>query len=149
MLTSLKLRNFKCFNEAEFEFGNFTILAGGNAVGKSSVIQALLFFAYAEMNPMGYIDIRKIYDLDLGAAKSLISHNPSGDGSCIEITAMDNGNLENVLFKTTEESPYTMEINASSGKYKQPYIKYLKAERLGLRVFSQISGSPDDLGYSG
>lgn len=41
-ITALELRNFKCFRRQPIEFGDLTVLAGLNGMGKSSVIQALL-----------------------------------------------------------------------------------------------------------
>lgn len=42
MLNSVKIQGFKCFKEAEIRFSNFTLLAGKNSTGKSTVIQAVL-----------------------------------------------------------------------------------------------------------
>ena len=42
MLSKLIIRQFKCFAESEIHFGDITVLAGANGVGKSSVIQSLL-----------------------------------------------------------------------------------------------------------
>ena len=42
MLKKIKLKNFKCFEDIEFELGNVNLLAGSNGCGKSSFIQALL-----------------------------------------------------------------------------------------------------------
>ncbi len=42
MLNGVKIQGFKCFKEAEIRFSNFTLLAGKNSTGKSTVIQAIL-----------------------------------------------------------------------------------------------------------
>ncbi len=42
MIKTLCLRNFKCFDDATFDLGKITLLAGLNGTGKSSVIQGLL-----------------------------------------------------------------------------------------------------------
>lgn len=42
MLHCVKIQGFKCFREAEIRFSNFTLLAGKNSTGKSTVIQAVL-----------------------------------------------------------------------------------------------------------
>lgn len=42
MLNSVKIQGFKCFKEAKIRFSNFTLLAGKNSTGKSTVIQAVL-----------------------------------------------------------------------------------------------------------
>lgn len=41
MLTSLRLRNFKSFADAQAPFGPLTLLVGANASGKSNVLEAL------------------------------------------------------------------------------------------------------------
>lgn len=38
----IRIQGFKCFREARLEFSNFTLLAGKNSTGKSTVIQAVL-----------------------------------------------------------------------------------------------------------
>lgn len=42
MLNCIRIHGFKCFQEAEIRFSNFTLLAGKNSTGKSTVIQAVL-----------------------------------------------------------------------------------------------------------
>lgn len=42
MIKRLKLSNFKCFKESEFEFKNLNLFTGINSAGKSSVIQSIL-----------------------------------------------------------------------------------------------------------
>ncbi len=41
MITQLDLHNFKCFEELKLPLQSLTLLAGGNASGKSSIMQAL------------------------------------------------------------------------------------------------------------
>ena len=41
MLTRIDLRHFKCFETLKLPLRPLTLLSGGNAAGKSSVIQAL------------------------------------------------------------------------------------------------------------
>jgi len=149
MLTNLKLRNFKCFNKTSIDFSDLTILAGGNASGKSSVIQAFLFYAYAAEQGDKYLDIRNIYTLDLGVVKSLLSHNPIGDDNYIEIEASNSVSSAIIVLKTTDKSPYALERTSYAHSLGEFSIKYLKAERIGPRTITQISGSPEDLGYTG
>ena len=42
MLSRIRIQGFKCFRETDIEFSNFTLLAGKNSAGKSTVIQAVL-----------------------------------------------------------------------------------------------------------
>ena len=41
MLRKIEINNFKSFEHAEFDLKNFTLLAGRNSMGKTSVIQAI------------------------------------------------------------------------------------------------------------
>jgi predicted ATPase len=47
MISSLSIRNFKCFREQAFDFGKLTIFCGPNGVGKSTAIQSLLIIREA------------------------------------------------------------------------------------------------------
>jgi predicted ATPase len=149
MLTKLKLRNFKCFNEIEIDFGNLTVLAGGNATGKSSVIQAILFYSYVPKKNSLLVDVNDAYELNLGVASSLISHNPKGNDNLIEIEAETGERTGLVVLIPSKESPNALEHLNSAPNFGDVYIKYLKAERVGPRTFTRASGSHDDLGYSG
>jgi predicted ATPase len=42
VIRSLRLQNFKCFEDQSLELASFTLLSGLNGMGKSSVLQALL-----------------------------------------------------------------------------------------------------------
>jgi predicted ATPase len=42
MITELRLQNFKCFRKLDLPLARFTLLAGLNGMGKSSVIQSIL-----------------------------------------------------------------------------------------------------------
>jgi predicted ATPase len=47
MMTSLDIKNFKCFADLRVSFGKLTLLTGFNAGGKSSAMQPLLLLAQA------------------------------------------------------------------------------------------------------
>ncbi len=42
MIKSIEIKNFKCFDNLRLPLSKLTILAGANAAGKSTVMQALL-----------------------------------------------------------------------------------------------------------
>ena len=51
MIKKLEINNFKAFEHAELELNNFTLLAGRNSVGKTSVIQAIFAMIQNGKNP--------------------------------------------------------------------------------------------------
>jgi AAA15 family ATPase/GTPase len=57
MIIKLSLKNFKTFEEEEFDFGLLDIFSGLNNSGKSSVIQSLRLLheqkPLADMGPLG------------------------------------------------------------------------------------------------
>lgn len=53
MITSIELRNFKCFDRQTIELGWLTLLAGLNGSGKSSVLQALMLLRQSQPGPAG------------------------------------------------------------------------------------------------
>jgi len=62
MITRVRLRNFKCFQDAVLPFGALTLLAGINGSGKSSVIQALLLlrqsWSAVDVHNFGFLGLR-------------------------------------------------------------------------------------------
>ena len=149
MLKNLRIKNFKCFSDQQINFNNLTILAGGNAAGKSTVVQAYLLYTFAKIHGRNDFDIRDVYDLDLGVAKSLVSHNPIGDDTFIEVEAEFDNQKSEVSLRAVEISPYLLEISNPELSFYYSYIKYLKAERIGPRLYTKVSNAVDNLGFSG
>lgn len=93
MLTSIELRNFKCFEQLELVVAPITVLIGPNGAGKSSVLQALallrqsmgsneLRFNGPLVNAVGYEQIVFGMDKERGvglgfSATAEIDHSPS------------------------------------------------------------------------
>ena len=82
MIEKIRLTNFKCFSDNQIELRPLTILAGANAVGKSSVIQALILTDYTnEKGRKGGsgkngIDINDVFGFQVGAPNALVAQNP-------------------------------------------------------------------------
>ena len=82
-MKTLRIKNFKCFEDEEINFSNLTVLAGNNGSGKSTVIQALLIMAQS-FNRKDFIHIPKRlyindYYCELGNAQRLRNYNASQD----------------------------------------------------------------------
>ncbi|MDI6810564.1 MAG: DUF3696 domain-containing protein [archaeon] len=60
MLTKLELKNFRVFEESNFELKPLTILVGENGTGKSTALYALCFLAQSlnQVNYRDFIDLR-------------------------------------------------------------------------------------------
>ena len=87
MIRTLRLRNFKCFDNATFDLGKITLLAGLNGTGKSSVIQGLLA-------------LRKF-----GVSESKIWHGP----------LIDIGSFGDVLYAGAKDDQIELRIGLDEG----------------------------------
>lgn len=77
MIKKFLIRNYKCFPELGISFKRMNILAGANAAGKSSVIQALLLaYAASNMKKGDLVDINEILGIQTGNPRTLIAQNP-------------------------------------------------------------------------
>lgn len=156
MIDKIKLANFKCFNQAEFPMNQLTVLAGANAAGKSTVIQALLLAK--ETDRMGknqggqwnrvVVDVNQIFGFPVGAPNALVSQNPIEDGDY---------DFSVTLFERDQEYPYAYEINLGAplelfvkegSSLMEHSVQYLNAERIGPRMSNQ-AGKSDGISMDG
>ena len=73
MFHNLKIENFKCFPKHDITFRDLTILAGANASGKSSIIQAMLILEEtAKVNIPGELNLLQNMGQILGDRKSVV-----------------------------------------------------------------------------
>ena len=82
MIEKIKIKNFKCFKEAELDFGKITLLTGANSSGKSSLIDAILSAMQTEKYPL-VLDLNGKYK-NIGGFEQVI-HNTEGNFIDIEI----------------------------------------------------------------
>lgn len=134
MINKINIKNFKCFQEKDIELNNMTILAGANASGKSSVIQALLLAYKTLLSDKETIDATAALGIAVGTPRSLISQNP------VEI---EKGDFYIGLFENdVEKKVYYMVDKLSSLKLlfektedvMESQVFYLNAERQGPRI---------------
>jgi predicted ATPase len=146
MINSVRLKNFKAFENQVLKLKNLTLLSGLNSTGKSSVLQALLL-------------LRQSYKQDFLPEKGLALN---GDLVCI-------GTAQDALFEDAKENSIGFELIWKDGKQgtwlfnydpeaevlaidSPPTVPdiyylslfndnfhYLQAERLGPRTYFEIS----------
>lgn len=99
----LSIQNFKCFIKKDITFNNLTILAGANANGKSTCIQALLFLRQT-IEELGYsafdsqsfnIDLRQRFDTKQNVDRDI----PLNDKFCLAL-----GNSTFILNKNSRHA---------------------------------------------
>jgi len=148
MITSIYIKNFKAFKEAELAPSNLTLLAGLNGMGKTSFIQSLLLLrqSYEKKTlPDKGLFLNGDY-LTIGEGKDAYAMNGEGDTIGFELEWDDkfdvtfefsyspNSDLQPVksFNKTDSFDPF---ITALFNKNFQ----YLNAERLSPRVLFPTS----------
>ena len=146
MLTSLRIRNFKCFEDEAFSLSPLTLLSGLNSTGKSTVLQALLLLRQSYLtNLLSSIGLSLNGDfVRLGTAKDVLFEGArqetisfdvlfSNVGSASFQFAYDQG--ANVL--NLSSSPAAPEIFNNS--LFNDRFHYLEAERIGPRSSFEMS----------
>ncbi len=144
MLKKLQIQNFKCFLNQTIDFGQITVLAGANGVGKSSLIQSLLLLRrfyestlVVEIDNIAINDKEKTF-LELGTTKEII--NSEAINKRFFFTLFDENNkTEIVHFDIKTERtiagkiyPYNLEAQFQCQILRRS-VRYLNAERLGPR----------------
>ena len=176
IIQEIRIENFKCFLNVKVPLNRLTIVAGANAVGKSTLIQGLLLIRQTidklkKIDNFSTIDeknnvVAKLeiplngdYCLNLGNSSQIISSN--AERNEIIFSIRENVNLLNEIpfeYITYPENPQlTLKFRPSSivvrksptSIYKKE-IHYLNAERLGPRVTqNMINQEFPNTGYQG
>ncbi|HDR4513821.1 DUF3696 domain-containing protein [Bacillus cereus group sp. TH150LC] len=148
MISKLNIQNYKCWVDQEVHFSPLTILAGGNAVGKSSIVQSLLLMKKAYENVYnGEILSSDVNGINLGLPKDIISKEKTSEQIILKNT-LDNGNSNEVRLTIGDEiiNPLSFLIENKEDLLEKKYdpfnnFQYLNAERIGPRITSDISSN--------
>jgi predicted ATPase len=151
MISSLSIRNFKCFREQSFDFGKLNIFCGANGVGKSSVVQSLLIIREAiqcKEQPV-FVGLNHLFEQDLGQLQDVFHANPSNDQIQFNIRTpvggygiyakADSSRAENAFLEF--ESFTVPEIKCFKSRETGGFT-YLSPERDGPRDLQQIQSAP-------
>lgn len=148
MISKIKMLNYKCFSNSKMDFSKLTILAGANAAGKSSIIQALLL-AYNSLNTHEKtIDVSKALGIQAGGPQSLVAQNMIElDNADFCLMLSDGKKCSDIHYKIDKLSPLklcfeTNKINILGELF------YLNAERMGPRI-SYPAGIDDKIVNNG
>ena len=101
LINALSLKNFKCFEEIDIDFGKITLLTGANSSGKSSLIYSILAMLQTENFPL-YLSPNGKY-VNLGSYEEMVMDRKKD----IEIYANFYDFLQNVQVNTIWENNET------------------------------------------
>ena len=147
MIKKIKLNNFKSHKQTEINLGNFTLLCGGNGVGKSSLIQILLLLreAYIKDRTFNILDL-KSNPVKIGNVNDAIYEFGEYDGfqTILEFTEEI---ILDLLYETLSEKDKTksfIELNfdkISNKNFIQEGFDLLKSLSLFNSNFQYISAA--------
>lgn len=134
-INKLQLKNFKCLENVQFEFGNLNLLAGANGCGKSSLIHALLLLRQS-YEKAGNVDNLITYGkyVNLGMAKDIL-YEYAEDTEDISYQLVGGNETLNLVYEYEAESHILKSKNDISGNYIdfnlwRDSFEYLSAERI-------------------
>lgn len=133
MFKNLKLRNYKCFSECEWNLEKLTLFSGINSGGKSSVIQGLLLCA--EANEMGkregVIDLLNgKYNSNLYSFNEILYSEADEDEFNIIVKDRDNTEFGVIYSGVEDDNSVHFEINeAMGGGFLSQNLFYLPSDR--------------------
>ncbi len=148
--SSLRLNNFKPFEDRLLKFRGLTLLSGLNSTGKSSVLQALLLLRQSyKQNLLPNIGLALNGDLvSIGMAQDALFEGAQEESIGFEIV-WENNRKGQWRFKYVGEKrehdvlnldspPVETEIYELTSLFKHNF-HYLQAERIGPRPFNEVS----------
>jgi len=136
-LLKMKVRNFKSLKNIELDFKGINIFAGGNGVGKSSVIQGLLLAkttAEQLSEESNHIEINGPYNLELGRTEQILNFSATEDKISLEFQT-ENKKLNLEYEVDIYEQPHTLTVDNKKTKnideLNNINFNYIGAERVG------------------
>lgn len=154
MINNLVLKNFKSFKGEDIQFGAFTLFAGSNASGKSTILQSLLIFKQADLSkPKASLHLNGDY-INLGPSSKVIYEWAEND--TLEITlGTKNGDFSVKKLVTSgadDSDSIDTDIDSAKVNALQKKIRYLSAMRITpdeTYKYSALRVAQRDLGPKG
>jgi predicted ATPase len=157
MIRELRLQNFKCFSDERIPFSALTLLAGANASGKSTTIQALLLLRQSQLHgALSRGELLLNSNLaSIGTASDVLNQRAENDEIAFTLTDFDGRSARFAfLYKTAEKDFYLLRaeqppVYEPSDSLFAPQFNYLNAERVGPRLLYPMAELRDDDSYVG
>lgn len=151
MLSRLLIDGYKSINREEFELQNFTLLAGINSAGKSSVLQALLYTIQMQAE-RGEGEKKRPY-VDLGRLADVKNSVKGNREILFQMDACEAGITDTTEIRITPAENVTVtSITMPSEQIRPSYAKthnvvYLSVERIGVeKAYDMNLENPRDIG---
>ncbi|MDE7204273.1 MAG: DUF3696 domain-containing protein [Lachnospiraceae bacterium] len=146
-IDKIKLKNFKCHKNFEMELKNLNVLAGSNAAGKSSLVQAILLaFKSWECCEKKQVNTNNVSGINMGIPISIVSEDLEEKDIVIELFADGIDNRVVLELPEDDEEIYFNISNCEEIVERKTHgcnldkmrLFFLNAERQGPRIVSVI-----------
>ena len=157
MIGELRLQNFKCFADERIPFAALTLLAGANASGKSTTIQALLLLRQSHGHgSLSRGELLLSSNLvSIGTAGDAINQRAESDDISFALTGSDGVVTHfGFVYRSIEKDAYV--LRTERPPVYDPltnlfalHFNYLNAERIGPRLLYPMAELRGDSTYVG
>ncbi|MGH7497087.1 MAG: DUF3696 domain-containing protein [bacterium] len=146
MIDSLRLKNFKCFEDQRLYFKRLTLLTGVNGMGKSTILQAMLLLRQSHLRDWLRKNGLALNGelVQLGTARDILYEGAMENQIEIDIE-LKNGLQAKWTFDYNHEADVLNQLSAEipeeifeSGLFTDNF-HYLQAERIGPRTWFPMS----------
>ncbi len=147
MINSLRLRNFKCFEDRALNFGKITLLSGLNGMGKSSVLQSLLLLRQSFLQ--GALPGKGLAlngdMVSLGTGQDVLYEDALGERICVDLKFNQTLSVGwEFAYRADADMLDLVEENVGMDDFANISLvtdnfHYLQAERIGPRPTSAVS----------
>jgi predicted ATPase len=146
VLESIRVENFKIFEDASIELRPLTVLTGFNSGGKSTIVQALLLAnsACKSVN----VPLNGPYGLSLGEAFDVLNLNATESEIRFTLTTPQAEENIRLIVPNDRAVILTAETSSRDSKVDPPNFaidSYLSAERLGPRDLLEVPASQEEI----
>lgn len=159
MKGKIHIEGFKCFLDIDIPISGLTVFAGGNSVGKSSVIQALLLLRSAfekRHNKDQQITLNEDFRLFLGNSAEVLAREAASEKIFVEYF-LNSKIRANATFNCDIQDPQLfiklLQFSRFASNAKTfilgNHFHYLNAERLGPRTAYEIGTKVRNVGWQG
>lgn len=157
MIRELQLQNFKCFGDERIPFAALTLLAGANASGKSTTIQALLLLRQSHTHgALARGELLLTSNLvSIGTVGDVINQRAESDEITFTLTETDDRSTRFAfVYKTAEKDAYRLRVEPPlvydpHSNLFAPKFNYLNAERVGPRLLYPMAEPRGESNYVG